>query len=284
MKKRIKEFKKIEKIVVDVLKEIHLDFDINHIKRVLNQKDDLRYEIAQVLNDLAIVGQYRNESTDTHSLHQGLPISKIMSISDQMLRLRELFPELIITMSPDNIYKRPNTRGNSFVVLKSGALAPTYHKAIEVLLEKMSKVFVDRFKITCKDFKSDYLRQTDQTQNALFELEQDHGDENTIFLYASLYEGSGTSIRNVLEREMSRSFGLDTFSTGIILLTHSELLRYEHLNINCAGDVYYGDCPKQLSFNLVPSNIVELEGTQLYSYRDSDRVSALGFLPREFKK
>ena len=284
MKKKNLAFKEIEKAVQEVLNKAHLNFDEEHIKRVTGEKDNLKCKITRLLEDLAIPGKYRNEMVSNHQLHKGPPLAKIMSVADQITRLKELFPEINISSNVDKYYQKPNNCSDPFVIIDWKTLAPTYDKAVSILLGAMAIVFGDKFKIKCSDFNPENLVQTDRTEDAFAELIEDHGWENTIFLYASLWAGSGTSIRNILERAMSRTFGLDTFSTGLILLTHYKHIRYDYLRINCAGDVYSDNYPKQMSFNLLHGQVLEFEATQLNFYHDSDRVSALGYLPMEFKK
>ena len=92
----------------------------------------------------------------------------------------------------------------------------------------------------------------------------------------------GRSVRRVREILLGNEFGLDTFSIGVMLLTHSDRLKiFDDLSIDCAGDEFAlnaGGMLFRAPFWVYRGAELRF-GTRDVSVADACRGSVTGFIP-----
>ena len=167
-------------------------------------------------------------------------------ISEQVNRLRELFPELGTADIALASQPLPERAEGWFAVPRWEKIAPTYNKAIEKILAKLSETRNGKF----SNFRHgrlgpQYLRQHERTVAMWKKLGKQQAGQDILVVAAQFgLEHRGRSVRRAREMFNEREFGLSAFAVGIMLLTHPERLRHDDdLWIDSAGDEYarYGD-------------------------------------------
>lgn len=173
------------------------------------------------------------------------------SITEQVARLRELFPRL--GSADPKLANQPLPEGAEgwFAIPRWDTIAPTYGQAVENVLTMISEIGNGKFhNYRDGELGPDYLRQHERTALMFQKLsgQQRHSD---IIVVPSQFglRHRGRSVRRARELFDNSEFGLGAFAVGAMLLTHSDrLMSYDDLWIDCAGDEYSRGASGRLEF------------------------------------
>jgi hypothetical protein len=186
----------------------------------------------------------------------------------------------------------PSKAEGLFAIPQWRIIAPSYNEAVQIVLTKLSQASDNRFRNWLRGkLGSKNLRQTTKTTEA-FQRLADQQQDNNILIVAAQFGlwHRGRSVRRTHEIMTMNEFGLDTFSVGIMLLTHPERLdKLEYLAIDCAGDEYAPEGNDVFSKILCfwgnyddpddPDCCINLEH-DMSDVAEAEHGSASGFLPR----
>ena len=173
-------------------------------------------------------------------------------IPEQTDRLRELFPVLGYVDERSLNYPLPNGAEEWFAIPRWQKVALTYADAVQIVLNTIEKTRNGKFYNDREGFiNAERFRQSSKTAE-MFQIlsrQQKHPDILVVPCQFGLRH-CGRSVRQATEFMGATEFGLDTFSIGIMLLTHPE--RLGHHNdpwVDCAGDEFSDG---GYSFDLAP--------------------------------
>ena len=175
----------------------------------------------------------------------------------------------------------PNAEG-WFAIPRWEAIAPAYDEAVEISLGMIARMRGGMF----FNSRRGHLRQTSHTKAAFRKL--GHAQEGYGILVIPAQFGlrhRGRSARRAREVFAPGEFGLGTFATAVMILTHPERLVHEDdLGVDCCGDTFDDTDPETPCSNLVRDfrfnvGLVQLDACHAHSaYGRSG--SATGFDPR----
>ena len=163
---------------------------------------------------------------------------KVKSFFDQLKYLLELFPYLNGKTKTSFKDFSVNAEG-LFLIPRWQTIARTYNGAIEVVFTKLRNKS-HFFNYYDGHTGPENLRQTARTKKFVNEISESQNNNDILIFPAQFgiyHKGLPVHmIPNVLDED---EFCLDSFTVGIMLLTHPKRLhKYEDLRIDAAGDEY----------------------------------------------
>ena len=215
-------------------------------QRVLEHGDELRDAIAEVVvaktKELSISNQFADEEAESNLGY--LSGYKPKSIAEQLIVLRQLFPDISSVGEKLTGQSLPSNAEGYFVIPRREKIASTYGEAVQKVLDIIKQTRSGKFynyRENC--LGPQYLHQSAKTAKALQTLGDQQKDYDILVVPAQFgLRHRGRSVRRAREVMSVSEFGLNAFSIGIILLTHPERLQhYDDLWIDCAGDEYSDD-------------------------------------------
>ncbi len=231
--------KQVARFFEDALNKANLDK--NSIQRLIENGDKFQKDILTSIKKYSISNQYANEEVSSdYGYLSGYRKPKY--ITTQTNILRQLFPG--IGYADEEIAEQtfPKNAEGWFAIPRWQSVAKTYNKAVEKVLEVLKQRYKGQFYNWCESRLSpEYLRQNEHTKSMFRTIGRQQKGYDILVVAAQFgFLHRGKSVRRAREVFSSNEFGLDTFSIGIMLLTHLEerLQNYNDLWIDCAGDEY----------------------------------------------
>lgn len=169
---------------------------------------------------------------------------KPKSIKEQTKIQRQFFP--CLGLADETLAKRlvPANAEGWFAIPRWQIIAPTYSEAVENVLEVLKSARGGAFYNYhhYDQINDSRLRQTDKTASVFQKLSDEQKDYDILVVAAQFgIHHQGRSVRKAREIMKANECGLDTFSAGIMILTHPN--RFRHLDdlwAYCAGDEFDG--------------------------------------------
>ena len=272
---------------VDLFESVYnqANLDNSRATRILRRKGELANGFAKLLTDLAMSSWYADEELNSECLysekyHGPRPIDEQITAlaaifnfdHSHALKLAKHLPEL------------PHGAEGWFAVLDWKQTALTYCEVLEKVLAAI-KSKRNFFNHQDGRLGAEYLRQHARTTIMLQKFRDQYGQlvgGGILIVPAQLgMWHRGRSVRRSHAVFARHEFGLDAVAVGSILLTHPELqTRWEHLQIDCAGNEYAlgNDGGWQLAPSFHFASSLKF-GVRLYNFADKRYGSATGFLP-----
>lgn len=234
--------------VESALKDFGLDKD--GAQRVIEHGDEFNAAIKEAtriaLQNLSVSNQYANEEVDSNYNYPDE--YQYTQISDQVARLRQLFPELSNATYDESVANGelpPHAEG-WFAIPRWEKIAGTYGEAVQKVLDLISK---ERKFYNYRDCQLDpkHLRQHTRTVIMLQKLADEQQGHDILIIPAQFgLRHRGRSVRRAREVFNAPEFGLGSFAVGCMILTHPQrLVRWEQLHMDCTGDEFAPDADGQ---------------------------------------
>lgn len=231
-------FRFIEDAGEKALREAGLDKD--SIQRLIENGGEFQADILASIRRLSVTNQFANE--ECASSYGYLSGYKPKSIAQQVLTLKQLFPELDMSdMTDADLGALPEGAEGWFAIPRWQSVASTYGEAVEKVLNLIKRTRNGKFyNYREGQLGPNHLRESDKavkTWKTIAEAQNNHG-----ILFVPCQFGirhRGRSVRRAREVMNSTEFGLGAYAVGVMLLTHPErLTQYNDLWIDCAGDEF----------------------------------------------
>lgn len=212
-------------------------------QRVHLHGNDVVHAIVDKVRELASSDKFQDEEIVSNCGYaSGYCIPR--AIAEQIGLLRQIFPD--VGLADERLANRPLPDGAEgwFAIPRWESIAPTYGAAVEKVLAELSMRCGGRlFNYREGKLGERYLRQAAATQQAFLTFgAQQPGNDILIVAAQFGMMHRGRSVRRALELMGIDEFGLGSFATGIMLLTHpGRLQHFDDLWIDCAGDEYSAD-------------------------------------------
>lgn len=206
--------------------------------QLLNEKGgEFAIGIKKLVSSLIVSDQFKNEETGSNYIYpDGYTV---LPIADQVARLKELFPELNGANLEIAKGELPEGAEGWFAVPRWDKIASTYNEAVIVILALIGK---SRKFYNYRDgeLSEKYLRQVQHTIEMWQQLCDQQEGYDIIIVPAQLgLRHRGRSVRRARECFRANEFGLGSFATGCMLLTHPKRLQqFDELEFDCGGDEY----------------------------------------------
>lgn len=194
----------------------------------------IRETAIGLFKDLSFSGRFKDEERESSC---GYPSDyKPRDIAEQASLLRELFPGIGYADERLALGALPPNAEGWFAIPRWEAIAPTYDEAVETVLNMIARLRGGMF----FNSRRGYHRQTSHTKAAFRKL--GHAQEDYGILVTPAQFGlrhRGRSARRAREVFAPGEFGLGTFATAVMILTHPERLMHEDdLGVDCCGDKF----------------------------------------------
>lgn len=164
---------------------------------------------------------------------------KVKGITEQTSRLRELFPSIGAAAEQLAEQSLPTGAEGFFAIPRWQKLAPTYNKAVELVLAKIAET--RSFYIWPDGYPSEQHLQQHKRTVKMFETLVAQQPNHDILVVPGQFglRHRGRSVRRAREVFTGNEFGFGAFAVGIMLLTHPErLVHFDNLWIDFPGDEY----------------------------------------------
>ena len=248
------------------------------IEEHVRLKSDVTSQIADTIRRFAVSNKYLSEAVGSDRAY---PANyRVKPIEAQTTELRRAFPMLGSCVEKLARLPLPEGAEGWFAIPRWQAVAPTYNKAVEMMLEALGKRRRFSNRIAGR-LNESYLRQLSRSRLAE-EILADQQAGNDILVVAAqagmLHRGS--SARRTRAAMAGNEFGLGIFAFGAMLLTHPERLSStEALMVDCCGDEYsiHGDN----TFDRIPLFDFDVSGVE-FSIFYEDRARNLWGSPTGF--
>ena len=214
---------------------------------LLGRGDELQQAIAEAaaaaVKQLSMVNQFTNEEVASkYGYLSGYTGPK--TLSEQVAKLRELFPQLTSVDLPQSGIEHvlPEGAEGLFAIPDWYKIAPTYYGAVQIVLDLLAKACGGNFK-NWRQGEMDRLRQSTKSV-ALWNKVSASQNGNDILVVDAQFGllHRGRSVRRAREVMWGNQCGLGAFAVGIMLLTHvNRLQQFNDLWVDCAGDEFLGD-------------------------------------------
>jgi uncharacterized protein (DUF4415 family) len=244
-KKQYKRF--VEDAGERALAEVGLDKD--GLQKLIERGDEFQTRIITGIRELSVSNQFADEEVE--SSYDYLSGYQPKPIAEQVKVLRELFPELgsVDEKLADGDLP-PNAEG-WFAIPRWEKIAPTYGEAVVKVLDLIKQTRNGKF-YNYRDGQlgPQYLRQHERTTAVLKRLGDQQSDHDILVVSAQFgLKHRGRSVRRAREVFNASEFGLGSFQTACMILTHPERLQhYDDLWIDCAGDEFSPDDDRDFSY------------------------------------
>ena len=205
-------------------------------QQVIMRGDELADAIIDKIRELSLMNQYANEVVSSNYTYPSE--YKLKSVTEQANKLRELFPG--IGYADENLANQPLPQGAEgyFVIPRWEKVAPTYNEAVQKVLDliKQTRKF---YNYREGALGPDRLQQSNRTKQMFAKLGKNQKGDLLVVpaQFGMLHRGQ--SVRRAREIFMINEFGLGAFALGCMILTHPDrMVRWEELDMDCAGDEY----------------------------------------------
>jgi hypothetical protein len=273
--------KRLGEAVEAACKTAILQLDLQSAQNVLENRK-LQSEVAKTIVEIiqrhTVSDQFKNEEARSNRAY---PTNyRVRPIEAQVTELRKLFPAL--GNCQEKLARRPLPEGAEawFAIPRWRALASTYNRAVELLLEAVAnrRKFANRVVGRLDDT---FLRQSERSILAEEILaDQQQGSDILVIAAQAGTLHRGSSARRTRVAMAGNEFGLGTFAVAAILLTHPERLSStETLMIDCCGDQY--SLHSDRIFDRVPLFDYDITGVELSAFYE-DRARDLWGSPTGF--
>lgn len=258
------------------------DLDDERAQR-LNESEEFVADLRRLVEQYSITSKFAGEEVkSSYAYPDGY---NVKGIAEQVVTLREIFPELKDVTFDESIAAGPLPAGaeGCFAIPKWQTLAVTYGEAVEkvfVMIASKRKFYNYRD----GQLGAKYLRQHAKTVKMFQKLGDEQKDHNLLVVPAQFgLRHRGRSVRRAREVFQANEFGLGAFAIGIMLLIYPErAVQWEQLHIDCAGDEYapgadgsFDDAP---CFSFSDGKLKF--GASRVGYAYGSFGSASGFLPQ----
>jgi hypothetical protein len=248
------------------------------LERCANLKSEVIEAVAGIVHNNTVSHKFEDEEVGSDRVYP--PTYRVRPVEAQVTELRKMFPGLSSCQEKLGRLPLPDEPEGWFAIPRWQALAPTYNKAVEMLLDVLAsrRRFSNRI---IGRLGEQYLRQTERAKLAE-QILADQQAGNDIFVLAAqagmLHRGS--SARRTRAAMAGNEFGLGVFAFGCMLLTHPERLSdREALMVDCSGDEY---SPRaDYTFDRVPLFDYDLSGIE-FSIFYEDRARDVWGTPTGF--
>ena len=234
--------------------------------------------IVEIIRRHTVSDKFKDEEAGSNRAYPSN--YRVRPVEAQVTELRKLFPAL--GSCQEKLARRPLPEGAEawFGIPRWQALASTYYRATEILLE----AFASRRKFSNRvlgRLDETFLRRSERSKLAEEILaDQQQGADILVVAAQTGMLHRGSSVRRIRVAMAGNEFGLGTFAVGAILLTHPERLSStETLMIDCCGDEYslHGD----RVFDRVPLFDYDITGVEFSAFYE-DRARNLWGSPTGF--
>jgi hypothetical protein len=256
--------------------------DQQKAQTVLEMGNSLKREAAEQLVEIiqrfTASNKYKDEEVGSD---RGYPPNyRVRPIEAQVTELRKLLPGLGSCQEKLGRRQLPEGAEAWFAIPRWQALAPTYNRATEMVLEVLAAKRRLSNRIIGKLGQA-YLRQSERSKLAETILaDQQQGSDIFVAGCQAGILHRGSSARRTRVTMAGNEFGLGVFAFGCMLLTHPERLSSgDTLMVDCCGDEYSvrGD----MTFDRVPLFDFDLSGIE-FSIFYEDRARNLWGSPSGF--
>jgi hypothetical protein len=234
--------------------------------------------IVEIIRRHTVSDKFKDEEAGSNRAYPSN--YRVRPVEAQVTELRKLFPAL--GSCQEKLARRPLPEGAEawFGIPRWQALASTYYRATEILLE----AFASRRRFSNRvlgRLDEAFLRRSERSKLAeeILADQQQGADILVVAAQAGMLH-RGSSVRRIRVAMAGNEFGLGTFAVGAILLTHPERLSStETLMIDCCGDEYslHGD----RVFDRVPLFDYDITGVEFSAFYE-DRARNLWGSPTGF--
>ncbi|MEK7639465.1 MAG: hypothetical protein AAB388_04875 [Patescibacteria group bacterium] len=225
------QMKQISRLAADAVEKVLTESDLN--------KDELQLVIEDGDKFVRAIRDAASKTMTTLSIGY-FSGYKPRSISEQIKRLRELFPSLGTADELIADGALPLEAEGWFAIPRWEKVAPHYDEAVQVVLKMLKATRRDIFQSRFKDDELDsiHLRQANRSVEAWGILANNQRESDIIIIPAQFgLRHRRLSYHDARGNFVSGEFGLGAFAVGIMLLTHPErLMHRKDLGVNCAGD------------------------------------------------
>jgi len=259
--------------------------DKNELQKLIESGNEFQEQIVKVVKKLSKSNRYADEETKSNLEYSS--DYKPKSIADQVDTLRQLF--LRIGFAKEKLANGqlpPNAEG-WFAIPRWEKIAPTYDEAVQKVFNIIGQTRKTEFHEHCDErFGPQLLHQSPKTVEAFKKLgDQQNGYDILVVPAQFGLRHRDRSVRRAREYMNTKEFGLDTFSVGIMILTHPKrLMSLNTLCVDCAGDEYRPNTDHAflwtIRFKILedkPKNKIEI-GICWIGNDSDDNGSASGFI------
>ena len=227
--------------------------DDDSAQRLNENGDEVKAAMMKIISEFSVSNQFANEEVDSSYVYP--KEYSMQPITEQVRIIAKLF-----NLSPDDALVYADTLTTNvpegaegwFAIPRWEKIAPTYGEAVENVLAKIDSS--RKFKNYRKgQLHSRFLKLHTRTASMLQKIGETQTGDILILPAQFALKHRGKSIRRARETFGNNEFGLGSFMIGCMLLTHPDrMVRWEELDIDCAGDEYSpdgdGDFSKSLRF------------------------------------
>lgn len=199
--------------------------------------------IEATLRALSLTDEYASEEVQSnYGYLSGYSTPK--SIADQIVILRQFFPDLGNANGSVAQQSIPAGTEGYFAIPRWQTIAPTYGEAVEKALAALKKQREGKLINCCKgQLGPKNLRESDRKRLAFQQLGNEQEGYDVLVVAAQFgIRHVGKSVRRARVVMFGNEFGLGAFETIIMVLTHPErLANHNDLWIDGAGDEFSPD-------------------------------------------
>jgi hypothetical protein len=227
----------VEDAAEKALKEVGLDKD--GLQKLIENGDEFQLHIITGIREFSVRNRFADEEVESE--YGYLSGYQLKPVSDQIARLKELFPELLTADVEIANQRLPPDAEGWFAIPRWEKIAPTYNAALEKVFAFISQTRGGQFyNYREGNLGPNRLRQHTRTVAKWKKLGDQQAGHDILIVPAQFgLRHRGRSVRRSREVMSGSEFGLGAFAVGIMLLTHPErLAHYDDLWIDCAGDEY----------------------------------------------
>jgi len=235
----------LQEFLADAMQEAYQtaieQLDQQRVQMVLDLNRKLKSEVAgrivEIIHRYSVSDKYKDEEVNSARVYP--PTYRVRPVEAQVSELRRVFPSL--GACNERLARKPLPEGAEawFAIPCWQALAPTYNRAVELLLEALAAKRKISNRIIGK-MGDEFLRQTERSKLAetILSDQQPGNDILVVAAQAGILHRGSSARRTRVAMEINE-FGLGAFACGCMILTHPERLSAsETLMIDCSGDEY----------------------------------------------
>jgi hypothetical protein len=278
--------KRLENCFGDAARNAYLaaveQLDQQSAQTVLDAEGALKSEITRSMIEIvhSHTVSHKFEKEEVRSDRDYPPTYRVRPVEAQVTELRKMLPALTGCQEKLGRIPLPDAPEAWFAIPRWQAVAPTYNKALETILEILAskRRFSNRI---AERLGEKYLRQTERTKLAESILaDQQRGCDILVIPAQAGKLHRGCSARRTRTSLASNEFCLGAFAIASMLLTHPERLSIgEALMMDCGGDEY---SPRaDYIFDRIPLFDFDLSGIE-FSIFYEDRARNLWGTPTAF--
>lgn len=256
--------------------------DRQSAQSVLDAARELKSEITRVViesvRSRTVSHRYEGEEVDSNRGYP--PTYRVRRIEAQVTELKKMFPMVGAAQEKLGRIALPTGPEAWFAIPRWQAVAPSYNKAVELVLDLLvsKRRFSNRI---AGRMGETYLRQTERSKLAesILANQQEGSDILVVAAQAGMLH-RGCSARRTRAALAGNEFCLGVFAVASLLLTHPERLSTgDALMVDCGGDEYSPH--SDYTFDRVPLFDFDLSGIE-FSIFYEDRARNMRGTPTGF--